>query len=71
MGLSKKWRERISDDAVAGRIAGAIIGAQQKLASYLNRKVEMLQGRTLLFMLIAFCSLFGSYCLYLIINACN
>lgn len=46
-----------------------IIRKQRKIADYLNKKTEFLSGKALLILLIFFCVIFGSYCLYLISSA--
>ncbi len=67
----KESKESLTSDAVAQRIAGNIIGGQQRIADYLNVKTQHLPGRFWLYTLILFCVAFGSYCLYLLISACN
>jgi hypothetical protein len=71
MSLFRKKRERIPNEETAQKIAGAIMGRQKQLAGYLNRRTSHLSGKRLLVALILFCTVFGSYCLYLLICACK
>lgn len=43
-----------------------ITGRQRELADFLNAKTQLLSGKTLVFGLVLFCVIVGSYCLYLI-----
>jgi len=70
MKLLKQLSARISDDALAGKIAGNIIGNQRKLAGYLNQRARKVSNKGLVILLIAFCILFGGYCACLIFKAC-
>jgi amino acid permease len=69
MKLFKNINERMTSDELAQSISGSILAWQSRIAGYLNRKSKHLPGKTLLFILIGFCALFGSYCLYLLIGA--
>ena len=53
----------------AGRIADKILKAQRKTADYLNRKTALLSPKIWLMLLIIFCAAFGSYSLFLLIQA--
>jgi len=55
----------------AGRIAGAILKKQRQAADYLNRQTAGISGKRWLILLILFCATFGSYCLYLLMQAIN
>lgn len=55
--------------AVAQRIAEKLISRQKRLADYLNAKTERISGKGWLILLMGFCLLFGSYCLYLVTAA--
>ncbi|MET3115388.1 hypothetical protein AAKU52_003137 [Pedobacter sp. CG_S7] len=69
MKLFRKNTGPIDHDAMAQRIAGNIIGRQQRLAAYLNGKTKNVTVKTWLFILIGFCCLLGSYCAFLLITA--
>ena len=58
-------------EKAAGRIAAALIRRQTQAAGYLNRKTQYWNGTSKLIALILFCLLFGGFCLYLLISACN
>lgn len=68
MNLFKRPKQHRTDDALAHRIAGNIIGRQRRIADYLNSKATCLSKRTRLSALILFSLIFGSYCLYLLIK---
>lgn len=55
----------------AGRIAGAILQRQRQAADYLNNRTAGISGKRWLILLILFCATFGSYCLYLLMQAIN
>ncbi len=71
MRLFKKRERTLSDrqENTAIHIAGRILKAQHKAADYLNGKTTGLSGKTWLMLLILFCAAFGSYCLYLLLQA--
>lgn len=68
MNLFKRPKQHHTDDALAHRIAGHIIGKQRRIANYLNSKATSLSKRARVFALIFFTLAFGSYCLYLLIK---
>lgn len=68
MNLFKRPKQHHTDDALAHRIAGNIIGRQRRIADYLNSKATYLSKRARLSALILFSLAFGSYCLYLLIK---
>lgn len=68
MNLFKRPKQHHTDDALAHRIAGDIIGRQRRIADYLNSKATYLSKRARLSALILFSLAFGSYCLYLLIK---
>jgi len=70
MKLLKQLSARISDDALAVKIAGNIIDRQWKLAGYLNQRARKVSSKGLVTLLITFCILFGGYCACLIFKAC-
>ncbi|MGY3054014.1 hypothetical protein ACVWYG_002217 [Pedobacter sp. UYEF25] len=53
----------------AGRIADKILKAQRHTADYLNRKTALLSPKIWLMLLVIFCAAFGSYSLFLLIQA--
>ncbi|MCS3732571.1 hypothetical protein [Mucilaginibacter dorajii] len=55
----------------AGRIAGTILKRQRQAADYLNSRTAGISGKHWLILLILFCATFGSYCLYLLMQAVN
>ncbi|SFS58360.1 hypothetical protein [Mucilaginibacter polytrichastri] len=71
MKLFRK-RERALSQAQeqrAGKIAAALLARQRKTADYLNRRTELISGKNWMLLLIGFCTVFGSYCIYLLIKA--
>lgn len=71
MRFFSKPPERIVGDTYSNQLSQKINRQGQKLAKHLNRKANFLNGKTRVFLLILFCALYGTYCLYLIINAFN
>lgn len=69
MRLFNRTKTPVDHDATAQRIAGNIIGRQEKLAGYLNGKTKNVTVKTWLVILTGFCTLLGSYCAYLLITA--
>jgi hypothetical protein len=55
----------------AGQIAGTILKRQRQAADYLNTRTAGISGKRWLILLILFCATFGSYCLYLLMQAIN
>lgn len=69
MKLFRKNGASTGGNAIAEKIAQNIIGRQQTLATYLNRKTKNISGKLWLAILIGFCAAFGSYCTFLLIRA--
>lgn len=69
MGLFKKRSQKISDNTLSSHIANYVNSRQRKLADYLNIRTRNVSGTALLFGLIVFCAAFGSYLIYLLVNA--
>lgn len=71
MRIFKKRNRQLSvrQKQAAGKIADLVLKFQRKAAGYLNRKTAHLSGLSRLLLLILFCMVFGSYCLYLLIGA--
>lgn len=66
----KRTPER-TQNTWSGRINQSVIKRQHKIADYLNRKASFLSAKALIFLLIIFCIVYGTYCLRLIFNAFN
>ncbi|GGI23347.1 hypothetical protein GCM10008119_07190 [Pedobacter mendelii] len=71
MKFLKNSKPDRNNDEVAQRIAERITSRQQRIANYLNDRTKDVSGKYLLISLIAFCTVFASYLLYLLINAVN
>ena len=71
MRFFSKKPERNEGDTFSNQLSQKINRQGQKLAKHLNGKVNSLNGKTLLFLLILFCVLYGTYCLCLIISVFN
>jgi hypothetical protein len=56
-------------DVLAARIAGRIIRTQIQIADYLNRKTQYWNRSSKIILLLVFCILFGTLCLYLLIHS--
>ncbi len=54
-------------EAMAGRLAQRLTRSQRRLADWLNGKTSGLSVRTWRLLLVLFCILFGTYCLYLLV----
>lgn len=69
MKIFKKAGEHLSSDDLAQRIADHILLRQSRIAAHLNRKTKDLSGKTLLLILIVFCTVMGGYLIYLLLGA--
>ena len=73
MGFFRKRGMRrvndVSGDRLAGRIAGAIIERQRKLADWLERKTQYWNKASKLIAFYLFCLLFGGLSLWLLMKA--
>ncbi|WP_205943138.1 hypothetical protein [Pedobacter cryotolerans] len=69
MALFKKRNHRFSEETLTDHIANYVNQRQRKLADYLNIKTRHASGSSLLYGLIIFCTVFGSYLLYLLTSA--
>ncbi|RLJ77353.1 hypothetical protein BCL90_2438 [Pedobacter alluvionis] len=69
MRLFRKPPQRDQENTFSNQLVQKAERQGQKLAKLLNKKANHLDGRTLLFLLILFCVLYGAYCLYLITSA--
>lgn len=68
--FSKKSKSLTSQqEHHAGKIADKILNAQRHTADYLNKKTALLSPKTWLILLIVFCAAFGSYSMFLLIQA--
>jgi len=70
MKLTRSGKTSLSrrQEAIAEKMADGIVREQRRLAGYLNRHTAGLSGKTWLLLLIAFCAVFGSYLLYLLVQ---
>jgi hypothetical protein len=55
-------------DAIATRIASAILGRQTKVAAYLNRKTAYWNQTSKVLLLVLFCLAFGGLSIYLLLK---
>ncbi|KIA92248.1 hypothetical protein OC25_17580 [Pedobacter kyungheensis] len=71
MRFSGKREKELENGQVrfAEKVAAGILGAQRRLADYLNRRTAGFSARRWRTLLLGFCLLFGSYTLYLLIAA--
>lgn len=69
MKLFKRKNPKISDEAIAGKIAGGIIHYQNYIAAYLNKKTISWNPKICLRIMIGFCLFVGLYFLYVFVNA--
>lgn len=66
MRFFSKSPQRSKEETFSNQLSQKVDRQGQKLAKLLNQKANRLNGKTLLFLLILFCLLYGTYCLYLI-----
>lgn len=66
MKFFRKNKQAQAEGALTNRLNLWIAGRQRELADFLNAKTQFLSGKTLMFCLVLFCVIVGSYCLYLI-----
>lgn len=71
MKLTKSRRKSFIHDEVAKKIAKSITRRQHQIADYLNQQINSFSRRTLIIALIGFCTVSGSFLIYLLINALN
>jgi hypothetical protein len=75
MNLFRKKRinnnSALNNNAIADRLAKAIINRQSRIAAYLDRKTQYWNGTSKLIALILICLLFGGFSLYMLISALN
>ena len=74
MNLFKKQKEKgLSSGQAhsAEKIAAKILQGQRRAADYLNGKTRGISARGWMILLVCFCALFGSYCLWLLAQAIN
>lgn len=69
MRLFKKRNRIVADGSISQEIGMYLNQKQRKLADYLNLKARHISSTALLYGLIIFCTLFGSYLLYLLTSA--
>jgi uncharacterized membrane protein len=66
MGLFKKRIHIVPDGSISKQVNSFINVRQRRLADYLNLKAKHVSSTALLYGLIIFCAVFGSYLLYLL-----
>jgi len=71
MRFFSKSPERNEGNTFSDQLSQKVNRQGQKLANHLNRRLNSLNGKTLLFLLVLFCLLYGTYCLRLIISVFN
>ena len=69
MGFFTKRDRKASEGSLSQKIETYVDQRQRKLADYLNVKIRNISGTALLYGLIIFCAVFGSYLLYLLVSA--
>lgn len=67
--FKKRVRVAGNSDAVSARIASLILTKQRQLANYLNARFAELSLRRRIYLLIGFCTLIGTYLVYVLISA--
>lgn len=68
MRFFKKYKKAGTENSVSSRISKYVELRQRKLADWLNQKTSKTSRKELLFGLIVFCSLFGGYLLFLLME---
>jgi len=68
MRFFRKQKKSGSSDTISIRIATYLQLRQRKLADWLNQKAAKASRQDLLFGLVVFCSLFGGYLLFLLLE---
>lgn len=71
MALFKQRKTQTNDNTLSDRVSEGITKQEHKLAEYLNNKTSLLSTKTILFALVLFCIVIGTYCLLLITCAFN
>lgn len=66
MKYFRKNRQPQTEGTLTAKLNIWIDEKQRKIADFLNTKTQFLSGKTLMFALVLFCVVVGSYCLYLI-----
>ncbi|MEJ2881503.1 hypothetical protein [Pedobacter sp. GR22-6] len=56
------------ESSIAAHLSAKVLRAQRRLANYLNRKTARMNAQDWMLVLIGFCLLLGSYCLYLLMQ---
>lgn len=68
MGLFRKQRKLETLGTISNRMTTYLEQKQRKLADLLNRKTANISRQGMLFGLIIFCTAFGGYLLYLLLD---
>jgi len=71
MKFFRKTKREKGQVTLTDHLAAYLENWQRSLADRLNEKTRKLSGKTLLYLLIVFCALVGSYLLYIILQAFN
>lgn len=71
MALFKQRKTQTNDNTLAERFSEGISNQERKLAEYLNNRTSLLSTKAILFALVLFCIVVGTYCLLLITCAFN
>ncbi|ATP56498.1 hypothetical protein CPT03_08435 [Pedobacter ginsengisoli] len=71
MKFFRKTKREKGQITLTGHLAAYLENWQRSLADRLNEKIRKLSGKALLYLLILFCVLVGSYLLYIILRAFN
>lgn len=66
MKFFKKNKQTQVEGTLTSKLSLWIAVKHRKLADFLNTKTQFLRGKRLMFVLVLFCAIVGSYCLYLI-----
>lgn len=71
MRLFRSNKQNISpvDETLSGKLVGHLLKQQSRIAGWLNYKTKSFSSKTWLVLLILFCLIVGSTCLYLIITS--
>jgi len=71
MKIFRKQQQAETQDTITGRMAVYLERRQRKIANWMNRKTANLSRQDLFFALIIFCSAFGGYLLWLLLDTLN
>ena len=69
MGLFRKKTRIVPEGTLSWQVGEYLNQRQRKLADYLNSKTRNVSATAMLYGLIIFCTVFGSYLIYLLTSA--